>query len=156
MIDQRRKDLLKDVSNYIYPIEMNAENQWTIVRAKLPPANNKVFQSSSSSFDHRARERGRREFVLVRDKEIAGALVFSSHLILLISHIIDLPLRYPIDYFSDGTIRIYDFTLEIHQSVRSFTTCRSSFVRSDFFSIRRSIRMPFATHFTFSIEISVR
>ena len=54
IIDQRGKDLFKDVSTSISPIELNGDNQWTIVRAKSLPANDKVWRTSSSEAQRRA------------------------------------------------------------------------------------------------------
>jgi hypothetical protein len=47
-----------------------------------------------------------------RDNEIAAAVAYCSHFLLIISQLIDLPLRFPIDCHGMPAIKIYDYSLE--------------------------------------------
>ena len=47
-----------------------------------------------------------------RDHEIAAAVGYCSHFVLIISQFIQLPLRFPIDYQGISAIKIYDYGLE--------------------------------------------
>ncbi len=49
-----------------------------------------------------------------RDQEIAAAIGYCSHFILIISQFIHLPLRFPIDYHG-STIKIYDYSLDLNE-----------------------------------------
>ncbi len=50
-----------------------------------------------------------------RDQEIAAAIGYCSHFILIISQLIHLPLRFPIDYHGISTIKIYDYSLDSNE-----------------------------------------
>jgi hypothetical protein len=47
-----------------------------------------------------------------RDHDIAAAIGYCSHFVLIVSQFIQLPLRFPIDYYGISAIKIYDYSLE--------------------------------------------
>lgn len=93
----RRREILSQIYRYFYPIEKDQQNIFSINNIKLPPSNNEIYQSKLS-----------RE----REYEITAALGFCSHLIVILSDLIHLPLRYPIDIYGQSEIKIYDFNAE--------------------------------------------
>jgi hypothetical protein len=41
---------MNEIYHYIYPIQTEKENEYSIVNIKLPPADDKIYQSASSSY----------------------------------------------------------------------------------------------------------
>ncbi|KAK3094543.1 hypothetical protein FSP39_003080 [Pinctada imbricata] len=70
----RRKQLLSELATYIYPISESKDNSFYICRVKLP--NSEDFQGHDET-------------------TIAISLGYTCHMVLMMSHILDIPLRYP-------------------------------------------------------------
>ncbi len=47
-----------------------------------------------------------------REYEIEAAVGFCAHIVLIISQFIQLPLRFPIEYYGTSSIKIYDYNLQ--------------------------------------------
>ncbi len=45
-----------------------------------------------------------------REYEIEAALGYCAHMVLIISQFLQLPLRFPIDYYGVSSIKIYDYS----------------------------------------------
>lgn len=75
----RRKQLIGELATYIYPITENKKKEYFICNVMLPDSES--FQGSD-------------------DTQIAVALGYTSHMVSMMSHILDFPLRYSIEHRS--------------------------------------------------------
>ncbi|CAF3374505.1 unnamed protein product [Rotaria sp. Silwood1] len=100
IISYRQKEIINEIYHYIYPIDNDNQNEYYIANIKLPQADSKIYQSG---------------LYREHDHEIAAAVGYCSHLLLIISQLIQLPLRFPIDYHGTSAIKIYDYSLEINE-----------------------------------------
>jgi hypothetical protein len=50
IISYRQKEIIHEVYRYIYPIEKDNHNEYSIVNIILPQADDKIYQSASSSY----------------------------------------------------------------------------------------------------------
>ncbi|XP_029641405.1 UV radiation resistance-associated protein isoform X2 [Octopus sinensis] len=73
----RRKQLITELAEYIYPITEDSNKQFFICDVKLPNAED--IQGHD-------------------DTMVAVGLGYTCHMILMLSHILNLPLRYPMEY----------------------------------------------------------
>jgi hypothetical protein len=48
IINYRQKEIINQIYHYIYPIENDNQNEYTIANIKLPQADDKIYQSASS------------------------------------------------------------------------------------------------------------
>ena len=120
MISYRQKIILKEISQDVYPIRCTGSNEYSIVDIRLPRADDRIYDASSST--SRPSSDQHVETLLAanisdreRDRDIGAALGFCSHLVLLISQIIHLPLRFPIVCHQTATWKIYDDTLDMNE-----------------------------------------
>ncbi|CAF1250332.1 unnamed protein product [Adineta steineri] len=123
IITYRQKEIMNEMYYHIYPIQKENQNEYSIANIKLPQADDKIYQSASN-----------RE----RDHEVAAALGYCSHFILIISQFIQLPLRFPIDYHGVSAIKIYDYSLETNEYPLYPTSNLSAF-RYGFYLLNRNI-----------------
>ncbi|CAF2388519.1 unnamed protein product [Rotaria sp. Silwood2] len=114
---------MNEIYHYIYPIENDNQNEYYIANIKLLQADAKIYQST---------------LYREHDHEIGAAVGYCSHLILIISQLIQLPLRFPIDYHGTPAIKIYDYSLEVNEFPLYPTTNLSSF-RYGFYLLNRNI-----------------
>ncbi|CAF3994108.1 unnamed protein product [Rotaria sordida] len=114
---------MNEIYHYIYPIDNNNQNEYYIANIKLPQADDKIYQST---------------LFREHDHEIAAAVGYCSHLILIISQLIQLPLRFPIDYYGTSVIKIYDYSLEMNEYPLYPTSNLSAF-RYGFYLLNRNI-----------------
>lgn len=49
------------------------------------------------------------------DYEITAAAGYCAHLVLILSQLLQLPLRFPIDYHGTPKIKIYDYSLAMNE-----------------------------------------
>lgn len=75
----RRKQLISELETYVYPITENKKKDCFICHVKLP---------DSESFHG------------CDDTQVAVALGYTAHMVTMMSHILDVPLRYPIEHRS--------------------------------------------------------
>ena len=118
VISYRQKIILTELSRDVYPIRCIDSNAYSIVDIRLPRADDPIFDaSSSSSCPSNEQHVGTRltAYLLDRDRDIGAALGFCSHLVLLISHVIQLPLRFPIIAHQPAGWKIYDESLDMHE-----------------------------------------
>ena len=113
IITYRQKEIMNEIYHYIYPIQTENQDEYSIANIKLPQADDKIYQSASSLYCIFS------IFILYfyisgreREHEIAAAVGYCSHFVLIISQLIHLPLRFPIDYHGTAAIKIYDYNLE--------------------------------------------
>ncbi|CAF4804744.1 unnamed protein product [Rotaria sp. Silwood1] len=123
IISYRQKEIINEIYHYIYPIDNDNQNEYYIANIKLPQADSKIYQSG---------------LYREHDHEIAAAVGYCSHLLLIISQLIQLPLRFPIDYHGTSAIKIYDYSLEINEFPLYPTTNLSAF-RYGFYLLNRNI-----------------
>ncbi|CAF1427235.1 unnamed protein product [Rotaria magnacalcarata] len=123
IISYRQKEIMNEIYRYIYPIRSDNQLEYYIANCRLPQADDKIYQSPSNR-EH--------------DNEIAAAMGNCSHLILIISQVIQLPLRFPIHYHGASAPKIYDYTLEINEFPLYPTTTLSDF-RYGFYLLNRNI-----------------
>ncbi|CAF0877101.1 unnamed protein product [Rotaria sordida] len=123
IISYRQKKIMNEIYHYIYPIDNNNQNEYYIANIKLPQADDKIYQST---------------LFREHDHEIAAAVGYCSHLILIISQLIQLPLRFPIDYYGTSVIKIYDYSLEMNEYPLYPTSNLSAF-RYGFYLLNRNI-----------------
>ncbi|CAF4122554.1 unnamed protein product [Rotaria sp. Silwood2] len=123
VISYRQKEIMNEIYHYIYPIENDNQNEYYIANIKLLQADAKIYQST---------------LYREHDHEIGAAVGYCSHLILIISQLIQLPLRFPIDYHGTPAIKIYDYSLEVNEFPLYPTTNLSSF-RYGFYLLNRNI-----------------
>ncbi|CAG2249457.1 UVRAG [Mytilus edulis] len=71
----RRKQLISELETYVYPITENKKKDLLICHVKLPDSEN---------------------FHGCDDTQVAVALGYTAHMVTMMSHILDVPLRYPI------------------------------------------------------------
>lgn len=72
----RRKQLISELATYIYPISENKKQQLMITNVKLPDSED--FQGQDETM-------------------IAVSLGYTCHLTMMISHVLDIPLRFPME-----------------------------------------------------------
>ncbi|CAF0846335.1 unnamed protein product [Adineta ricciae] len=123
IIAYRQREIMDEIYRYIYPIHCDAQKEYSIADRRLPQADDKVYQSASSRD---------------RDHEIAAAVGYCSHFVLIIAQFIHLPLRFPIDYHGIPAIKIYDYTLETSEFPLYPTSNLSAF-RYGFYLLNRNI-----------------
>ncbi|CAF0944489.1 unnamed protein product [Adineta steineri] len=92
----RQKNLISNIYHHIYPITSDNNNEYSIGNIKLPPAEDKSYQPLTRE----------------REYEIGAGVGYCAHIVLIISYIIQLPLRFPIEYYGTSLIKIYDNNLQ--------------------------------------------
>ncbi|UJR10312.1 hypothetical protein I4U23_014518 [Adineta vaga] len=123
IIAYRQREVMHEIYRYIYPIHCDTQNEYSITNIKLPQADDKIYQSASSRD---------------RDHEIAAAVGYCSHFVLIIAQFIQLPLRFPIDYHGIPAVKIYDYGLEPSEFPLYPTSNLSAF-RYGFYLLNRNI-----------------
>lgn len=52
IIQYRQREIISEISHYIYPITHENQKGFSIANLHLPPAEDKIYQSASSKFSH--------------------------------------------------------------------------------------------------------
>jgi len=123
LVIYRQKLIIRDIYTYVYPINVENKNEFTIANIKLPAAEDKIFQTSLS-----------------REKlyEIEAAIGFCAHFVLIISQFLQLPLRFPIECNGSPTVKIHDHSLTSTNLSLDFSSKNEVFPYA-FFLLNRNI-----------------
>ncbi|CAF5104084.1 unnamed protein product, partial [Rotaria sp. Silwood1] len=97
LITYRQKDIINEIYRYVYPIVNDKNDEYSIGNIKLPHAEDKIYQTS---------------FTRERENEIEAAVGYCAHFVFIISQFIQLPLRFPIEFYGTSPIKIYDNALQ--------------------------------------------
>ncbi|CAF3721244.1 unnamed protein product [Rotaria socialis] len=97
VINFRQKDIVHEIYHYIYPIIVDDSGEYSIANVKLPQAEDKTYQTSMT-----------RE----REKEVEAAIGYCAHFVFIISQFMQIPLRFPIEFYGTSPIKIYDYSLQ--------------------------------------------
>lgn len=112
LISFRRIDLIVEIYRYIYPIVRKSKNTYLIANVRLPAIDEKGYTSS---------------LVREHENEIIAAVTFCAHFVLLLSKILHLPLRYPLEFCSSSSIKIYEYSPMTYEYTLSPISGNSSF-----------------------------
>lgn len=103
-VQYRRKQIISEMAQYIYPISQDDKHNYSIVKVKLPNAE-----------DYQNQDEAR----------IAVGLGFTCHLTIMLSNFMDMPLRYPMKYRGSRSVIFDHVHSKLAEKDREFPLFRS-------------------------------
>ncbi|CAF2937296.1 unnamed protein product [Rotaria sp. Silwood2] len=124
VITYRQKDIINEIYRYVYPIVSDKNDEYFIGNIKLPHAEDKIYQTS---------------FTRERENDIEAAVGYCAHFVLIISQFIQLPLRFPIEFYGTSSIKIHDYSLQLSDSFPLYPGYDNNSFQYGLFLLNRNI-----------------